>query len=85
VRREILVLDVNAGDLGGALEPGALAVGGECRFHVLETALERSGHVVDLEADRRVNGIQLPGSDRRCSHRLGLGHVLAPSVCVVYY
>ena len=58
---QVLVLDVDAGDLGRAGQVFAVAVrqGG---LDVPELSAEGSDQVADLEADRRMDGIEGPGA-----------------------
>ena len=48
---------------------------------LVELALERAGHVVDLEPDRRVDGIELPGAGELA--RCGDAHVLLFLSCTI--
>ena len=82
---EVLVLHVHARDLCGALERRAIGVDGEVGPDLVESALERSGEVGNLEVHRRVNGIEAPGTGRGycqscCTHEL-----FCSFRCVVYY
>jgi hypothetical protein len=76
MRGQVLVLDVDARDVRAALEAGALALHGQLSGDVPELALERAGEVGDLELDRRVHGIELPGAGegRSC----GCAHFVCP-------
>src|SRR5205807_1545534 len=64
VRREVLLLDVHAGDLGRASEDGSLPRL-EPGAHLMEFAPEVTGEVPDLESDRGMNRVQGPGPDRQ--------------------
>src|SRR4030095_6764703 len=83
VRAQVLVLDVDARDLRAALEPRPVAVHDQLRPDVVELALERAGHVGDLEVDRGVDGIERPGAGE-CLCRGGAHFVYVPH-SVVYY
>ena len=63
VRGEVLVLDGDRVGVDAALEPQrAVFGGGERRVVVLEAAAEgRDDHVLDGEADGRVDGVDGPG------------------------
>src|SRR5207248_3318355 len=72
---EVLVPDVDAGDLRRALERRALGVDGQLRSDLVELALERPCEVGNLEVDPRMNGVEAPGTGRgngqnRHAHRL---------------
>src|SRR5207247_439965 len=73
--REVLVLDVNARDLGRADEKRALGVDGQLGADLVELPLEPPGEVGNLEVDPRMNGVEVPGTCRgngrnRGGHRL---------------
>src|SRR5438046_1059609 len=61
---EVLVLDVDAGDLRRARERRTLAVDGQLGSDLVELALERPGEVGNLEVDPRMNGVEVPGTGR---------------------
>src|SRR5437660_169014 len=72
---EVLVLDVDARDLGRAGERRALGVDGQLGSDLVELPLEPPREVGHLEVDARVNGIEVPGTGRgngenRGGHRL---------------
>src|SRR2546426_10134096 len=72
---EVLVLDVDAGDLRRARERRTLAVDGQLGSDLVELALEPPGEVGNLEVDPRMNGVEVPGTGRgngqnRRTHRL---------------
>ena len=76
VRREVLVLDVDARDLG---RPGQPRVG-EGGVDLAELAAERAAHVGDLEADRGMNRVEVPGAGRQGLANLGRSHCCATSL-----
>ena len=65
VRGEVLVLHVHACDLRAALDTGAGVSGVELNLHVAELTAECAGEVVDLEADSRMDWIEVPGTRRK--------------------
>ena len=75
VRGEVFVLDVDASDLRAALERGVGAVDDEPGRGLAELTLERTHEVGDLEADRRVDGTELPGTLERSANLSGTGHL----------
>ena len=64
VRGEVLVLHVHACDLRAALDTGAGVSGVELNLHVAELTAECAGEVVDLEADSRMDWIEVPSARR---------------------
>ena len=83
VRGEVLVPDVDAGDLGAAYERGALAVDAQLGADLVELALEGAGEVGDLEVDPRMDGVEAPGTGR--GYRHGAHWFRGSFHCVVYY
>ena len=61
---EVLVLDLEAVHRDGSYEPRlAVLADGQRRVVLLEAAAEgRDDHVLDREADGRVDGVVLPGA-----------------------
>src|SRR5204863_5385498 len=87
MRRQVLVLDVHAGDLGRPLERGALVLDGQPGADLVELALEGAGQVRNLEADARVNGVETPSAGRGDGQDLSahgrFGSSLA--LCIIEY
>ena len=62
---EVLVLHVNARDVGRAREDRSLLGHVEVRGDLPELSTESAGEIVDLESDRRMDRIQGKGPDRQ--------------------
>src|SRR5205085_7575003 len=76
VRREVLVLDVDARHLCRA---GHAAVG-DRRLDLAELTAERAAHVRDLEPDRGMHRVELPGAGRQGLANLGRSHCCGTSL-----
>ena len=85
MRRQVLVLDVDARDPGRAGQRGAVLVHDQRAIHLAERAAEGADHVRDLEADRGVDGVESPGARRQAPAGLrGIDSAHVKPPCVRY-